>query len=245
MTRHRDRVAIVVGAETSLLRAIAVSLVEGGAAVAVLVHRRSDDEAGRQVLDGTSRALQITVDVTRLDDLSRAVTQVVEFFGRLDVAVNCMFMDEGKGCPLMSLPESDWCASIDAALTGTFLAIKCEAAAILSTVSRGAIVNVGPILGLFGRVGEVAHTTAMHGVLGLTKVASAELGRQGLRVNAVCTGDVYATTEESPGCGSSTHLGRNARPQEIAALVRWLSSDEASYVTGSVHTIDGGATSTL
>lgn len=248
MTRHRNRVVIVVGGDTPIGHAIAARFVKEGATVAVLTRPASEGAVGPRGVAQEEGRLSISVDSTCLDDLRDAVTRVVRTFGRLDHAVNCTCARSERPRPLLELGDEDWCAEIDACVTGLFLAIKCEAGAMLSLSSGGSIVNVGSTLALFGRAGQAASTASMHSLLGLTRVASAELGALGLRVNAVCAGEVEAEPREdgvtTAGSGRA-HLGRRARLDEIAALVSWLCSDEASYATGAVYTIDGGASATL
>jgi NAD(P)-dependent dehydrogenase (short-subunit alcohol dehydrogenase family) len=182
----------------------------------------------------------VVTDVTIAKDVERMVAHAMETFGRLDYAVNNAGI-EGKLAGITDLPEQEWDRVLDTNLKGTFLCLKYEARAMLAGGHGGAIVNVGSV---------------NSGQIGLTTSVSAELAPQGIRVNLVCPGfidtpmhqrargivgdDLYDTV-----LIPRVHTRRAGRPEEIAQTIVFLCSDEASYISGTTLTPDGGFTLTI
>jgi NAD(P)-dependent dehydrogenase (short-subunit alcohol dehydrogenase family) len=176
------------------------------------------------------------------------VQSTLRRFGRLDYAFNnAGILGEAK--PLAELTPENWQRVIGANLTGVFLSLLHEIPALLKT-GGGVIVNNASVLGTVATPGLAPYVAAKHGVIGLTKTAALEYGRQNIRVNAVCPGYVCTPLLDSAGLGTETEagqsfaamqaLGRFASPEEIAAVVLWLCSDQASFVTGHALLADGG-----
>ncbi len=141
---------------------------------------------------------------------------------------------EGMFAPITEFPDEQWENVIDINLKGTFLCMKHQARAMLKAGHGGAIVNVGSVNSFLGFAGGSAYATSKHGMVGLTSSVSAELAPQGIRVNIVC-----------PGFIGRVHQQRAGRPEEIASSIVFLCSDEASYITGTTLTPDGGYTMTI
>ena len=183
------------------------------------------------------------------------VAHALETFGRLDYAVNNAGI-EGQFAGITDLAEEDWDSVLNINLRGVFLCLKYEARAILNCGKGGAIVNVGSINSFLGFPSGSAYVASKHGLIGLTTSVSAELAPHGIRVNLVCPGiidtpmhhrarkllgdEVYDTAVLP-----SIHLRRAGRPEEIAQSIVFLCSDEASYITGTTLTPDGGFTLTV
>ena len=179
----------------------------------------------------------------------------VEAFGRLDFAINNAGI-EGEFQGITEFSEELWDRVLDINLKGTFLCLKYESAAMLEGGHGGAIVNVGSVNSFLGFGGGAAYTASKHGQIGLTTSASAELASQGIRVNIVCPGIIDTPMHQRARAiigdeiyeallQGRVHLKRKGLPEEIAETIVWLCSDQASYVTGTTLTPDGGFTMTI
>jgi NAD(P)-dependent dehydrogenase (short-subunit alcohol dehydrogenase family) len=247
-----EKVAIVTGAGSGIGRASAVLLAESGFRVVVsdIQLDTAQETAGLiQKLGGTSIAIK--TDVTSEDECRALVDLAVSKFGRLDAAFNNAGI---AGYPVLTgdLSLENWQRVIDVNLTGVFNCLKYELNAMKQLGSGGAIVNTASIMGLRGVAGGAAYCASKHAVIGLTKAAALEYGRDNIRVNALCPG--YISTPMTKGIDSvfpekhmQAAISRGAmkrlgEPDEIAEMVLWLCSDSSSFVTGASHVIDAGVT---
>jgi NAD(P)-dependent dehydrogenase (short-subunit alcohol dehydrogenase family) len=193
--------------------------------------------------------------MSQTKDVQRMVAHAIETFGRLDYAVNNAGI-EGRFAGITDLTEEDWDSVLDINLRGAFLCLKYEAKAILNSGNGGAIVNVGSINSFLGFASGSAYVASKHGLIGLTTSVSAELAPQGIRVNVVCPGIIDTPMHQRArqllgdelydrAVIPSVHLRRAGRPEEIARAIVFLCSDEASYITGTTLSPDGGFTLTV
>lgn len=250
------KVALVTGASSGIGRATAEAFAERGASVVVAARRRDAlDALVVQIEESGAKATAITTDVSRASDVERMVAYAIETYGRLDYAVNNAGI-EGKFAAITDLDEDEWDRVLGINLKGIFLCLKYEARAMLDGGDGGAIVNVGSVNSFLGYPTGSAYVASKHGLIGLTTCVSAELAPHGIRVNLLCPGiidtpmhhrartllgdEVYDT-----GVLPSIHLRRAGRPEEIARSIVFLCSDEASYITGTTLTPDGGFTLTV
>jgi NAD(P)-dependent dehydrogenase (short-subunit alcohol dehydrogenase family) len=256
MSDMNGRVALITGASSGIGRATAEAFAAKGAGVVVAARRQ--DELASLVTDIETRggkATAIKTDVSAKKDVERMVAHAIEMYGRLDYAVNNAGI-EGHLAGVTDLTEEDWGNVLNINLTGTFLCLKYQARAMIAGGHGGAIVNIGSVNSFLGFPTGAAYVTSKHGMIGLTTSVSAELAPQGIRVNLVCPGVIDTPMHHrlrgligneiyDEGLLPQVHLRRAGRPEEIAQAIIFLCSDEASYITGTTLTPDGGFTLTI
>ena len=256
MSAMNDRVALVTGASSGIGRATAEAFAAKGAKVVVAARRRDElDSLVAEIESGGGTATAVRTDVSSTEDVERMVAHALEAFGRLDFAVNNAGI-EGEFAGIVDLNEEEWDRVLDINLRGTFLCMKHEARAMLDGGHGGAIVNIGSVNSFLGFPTGAAYVTSKHGLIGLTSSVSAELAPQGIRVNLVCPGIIDTPMHRrlrgligdeayDRGVLPSIHLRRAGSAEEIARSVVFLCSDDASYITGTTLTPDGGFTLTV
>jgi 3-oxoacyl-[acyl-carrier protein] reductase len=240
--RLQGRTAIVTGAARGIGLAIVERFVHEGARVVLL------DRDGPAVQAAAKRlgdpAVAVVADVTKTGDVEQAVRETHERFGRLDVVVNNAGIT-GRSYPIWELTDEDWQEVLAVDLTSVFL--MCRAAVrVMLVQGSGRIVNIASIAGKEGNPTLVPYSTAKAGVIGLTKALAREVATRGIVVNAVApavieTGLLEQMTQSTVDLLiSKIPMGRVGKPEEVAALVAWLASDECSFSTGAVYDLSGG-----
>jgi len=241
----KGKIALVTGAGAGIGRAIATVYAREGATVIV---SDIDDQAGNgtvaQIERLGGRALYQHADTARPEDHAALIATAKREFGRLDVACNNAGVS-GEFNLTADLTNAQWQRVIDINLTGVFFGVREQLRAMLET-GGGAIVNIASILGQVGLENITPYVAAKHGVVGLTKSVALEYGQKGIRINSV--GPAFINTallEPLPPdvrkqLDSMHAVGRVGEPEEVAELVAWLSSDKASFITGSYYPADGG-----
>ncbi len=238
------RVILITGANGGLGQAIARAfLLESAASrVWLAVHSRHD-RADQLVHENPDRCWYVVLDVTRPESWKQAIAQVLARHQRLDVLVNNAGAHEDA--LLATMPVESWRHIISANLDGVFHG--CQA--VLPTMigqRQGRIVNVASLSALLAPPGQANYAAAKAGVVALTQSLAKEVARIGITVNAVCPGFVATgalaalTGEERKAAEARVPMRRFGKPAEVAAAVRFLASDEASYITGSLLKVDGG-----
>jgi NAD(P)-dependent dehydrogenase (short-subunit alcohol dehydrogenase family) len=256
MSDMNGKVALITGASSGIGRATGEAFAARGAKV-VLAARREHELATltSEIESRGGRASFVVTDVAIAKDVERMVAHAIETFGRLDYAVNNAGI-EGQLSGIMDLPEEEWDRVFNINLKGNFLCMKYEARAMLAGGHGGAIVNVGSVNSFLGFPTGSAYVASKHGQIGLTTSVSAELAPQGIRVNLVCPGIIDTPMHHrlrglvgneiyDKVLLQRVHTRRAGRPDEIAQTIVFLCSDEASYISGTTLTPDGGFTLTI
>lgn len=242
------KVAIVTGGSSGMGRAAALAFAREGANVVVADTNVQDgEETVRRFKDSGAEALFVPADVSQATAVEALVNTTIATYGRLDYAFNNAGINEEHG-PLTDCTEAEWDRIISINLKGIWLCMKYEIPQMLK-LGRGVIVNTASVVGLTGGRGFPAYVASKHGIIGLTKAAALDYGKQGIRVNAVCPGTIYTSMYErrvgndpktTARIISEIPLQRLGQPQDIAEAVIWLCSEGASFVTGHSLVVDGG-----
>jgi NAD(P)-dependent dehydrogenase (short-subunit alcohol dehydrogenase family) len=244
-TDMTGKVALVTGASRGIGAAVAHAFRAAGASVAIAA--RDADALDRLVeeLGGEDHALAIPTDVSDPEAAANMVDRVVGRYGRLDFACNNAAGGGHRPTPLAEVSIDEFDSGLAVSLRGVFLSMRQEIPAIISS-GGGTIVNMSSTAGLQAVGGLVSYVTAKHGLEGLTKVAALDYAGVGVRVNAVAPGPILTDNLKRAGAAAqqaaatAMPLGRVGQPEEVAAAVVWLCSEQAGFITGTTLTIDGG-----
>ena len=244
--RLKDKVAIITGSARGIGQATAVKFAAEGARVVVCdLDRKAVDEVVAQITASGAQAIGFTLNVTDKASIAAMVKGVTDKYGRIDVLVNnAGIVDDAM---LRKMTDDQFERVIDINLKGTY---NCARAVVDIMIAQGAgvILNASSVVGLYGNFGQTNYAASKFGVIGMAKTWARELGRKGIRANAVCPGFVETTILKSipqkvmQAMIDRVPLGRLARPEEIANTYAFLASDEASYINGAVIEVSGGAT---
>lgn len=246
MSLFKDKTAIVTGAGSGIGLAIARQFAAEGAKVVVSdVQEAAGQQTVAAIKDAGGEAFFVKADVSRPADQERLVQQTLDQYGALHIACNNAGVG-GPSAPTGEYPIEGWDKVIAINLNGVFYGMRYQIPAMLNS-GGGAIVNIASILGSVGFANSVAYVAAKHGVVGLTQNAAIEYAQKGIRVNAVGPGFIktplveeHMDKEALKFLESQHPAGRLGEASEVAELVTWLSSDRASFVTGSYYPVDGG-----
>jgi NAD(P)-dependent dehydrogenase (short-subunit alcohol dehydrogenase family) len=251
------KVVLITGAGGGIGRATALAFAARGAKVVVVdFDAKLGEESAALVRQAGGQARFVQADVTKSAEVRAYVQAALDEYGRID----CFFNNagiEGKVVPIQEYDEDAFDAVIAVNLKGVFLGLR-HVLPVMLKQGGGTVVNTASVAGLFGGPGMPAYVASKHGVLGLTKVASADVAGQGVRVNAVCPGPVETRMMRSlesqrnpndPGAiadamRAGMPTGRYTLPEEVANMVLYLCSDLSGNVTGTQFVVDGGRSGT-
>ena len=251
MNRLAGKSILLTGAAAGIGRSTALLAAQEGARVAIVdVALAGAEEAAAQIRAEGGEAIALACDVRQSEQVQAAIAATVDAFGRLDGAVNNAGVS-GTLAFSADMAEEDWQHTLDVNLSGVFRCLKYELQQMMAQEGGGAIVNTASAAGLIGLPRAVAYAASKHGVIGITRTAALEYARRGIRVNAVCPGFVETAMvdiwdEMRPGMLDGVRrfnpMRRLGQPDEVAAAIVWLLSDEASFVNGHTLSVDGGVT---
>jgi NAD(P)-dependent dehydrogenase (short-subunit alcohol dehydrogenase family) len=249
MNRFQGRTAVITGAGSGLGHATALRLAAEGARVACLdVAREAAENTAAEITAAQGAARAYQVDVAEPASVRAAVTAAARDLGRPSILVNCAGI--GKFANAHDMPFEEWSRIIAVNLTGTFLMAQAVLPFLLD--GGGNIVNIASNAGLMGQPYSAAYCASKGGVVQLTRALADEYIRRGVRVNAVAPGSITTPLQNAfrqlPEGADSMLIAKlrsplgSSRPEEIAALIAFVASDEARFMTGSIVSIDGGLT---
>lgn len=244
--RLAGRIALVTGGSRGLGKAVVRALAREGAKVAFVYksNQEAADELVRELATDQHEAIALQADVRNKEDADRVVAAVIEKWDRIDILVNNAGII--KDMLLATMKPDDWQIVIDTNLTSVYNFCQAVMRQMISQ-RYGRIINMSSVSAEFGSQGQVNYAASKGGIQGLTKCLAKEVARRNITVNAVapgfCATDMTeAVRNAAPELAKSIPLKRLGEPEDIAGAVLFLASDEASYVTGHVLTVDGGLT---
>lgn len=245
MNRLDARVALVTGASRGIGSAVARRLAAEGASVVVNYAGRADSAGAvvEAIENAGGAAIAVQADVSDSAACAALVEQTIARFGRIDVLVNNAGIT--RDGLLVRMSDDDWASVIDTNLSGAFYLARTVGRLMMKQRS-GSIINMASVVGIMGNAGQVNYAAAKAGLIGMTKSIARELASRGVRANAVAPGFIATDmTDALPESArdaalSSIAMGRLGAPEDIAAAVAFLASDDAEYITGQVIAVDGG-----
>jgi NAD(P)-dependent dehydrogenase (short-subunit alcohol dehydrogenase family) len=248
--RFDGKVAFITGSAGGIGRATALAFAREGAAVVLADLMEADNQqTARLIQEAGGRALAIRCDVTRGESIQTALQQTADSFGRLDIAFNNAGIEQDMK-PLAEVTEDEWDRIMAVDVRGVFLCLKHQIP-VMQQTGGGAIVNTSSGAGVKGFANQAAYAAAKHAVIGLSRSAALDYAAANVRINVICPGVIDTVMIERVTGGTnegrdkmiaSEPIGRLGTPDEIASAVLWLSSDDASFATGTALIVDGGQT---
>ena len=243
--RLKDKVAIVTGAGRGIGLVTAQTFAREGAKVVLCdLDLPEVEAAAAEIGKAGGEAMAVQANTAKTASVQELLAKVLAQFGRVDILVNNAGIIRDK--QLLKMEEADFDSVIEVNLKGVYLCTRAVAE-VMAAQGGGVILNASSVVALYGNFGQTNYVASKAGVIGMTKVWARELGRKGIRVNAVAPG--FIETRMTEGIPEKViekiiekvPLGRMGKPQDIANAYLWLASDESSYVNGHVLSVDGGA----
>jgi len=243
--RLKEKKAIITGAGQGIGRSIALKMAQEGADVVIAeINSNTGNKTKKEVEALGRKALFFPVDVADQGQAQEMVEEVLRAWGKIDILVNNAGFD--RGATLLKVKKEDWDAVLGVHLKGTLNCIQAVASHMIEN-RYGKIVNISSIYAKSGGIAAISYSSAKAGIIGLTKSVAQELGRYQINVNVVLPGLILTPTIAKMAekyknmIVDRTPLGRIGKPEEVANVVAFLASDEASFMTGAAVEVSGGA----
>lgn len=249
------RIALVTGGGNGIGQAVCLEFAREGAKVMVVdIDAAAGEKTVADIRSAGNEAHFFRADVSQSSQVQAYIQHTLSTYGRIDSFFNNAGI-EGKISPLAEYDEDNWDRVMNINLKGTFLGLRYVLPVMIAQ-KKGTVINTASVAGTVGAPNMAAYSASKHAIIGLTKTAAGEVGRQGIRVNAVCPGPINTRMMRSlegminpsepmavaKGNIARNPMGRYGEPEEIARIVVFLASDESDYVNGAAWLIDGGRT---
>lgn len=242
--RVKDKVVIITGAGSGIGRETAVLFAKEGAKVLVTdIDEKGGKETVDEILDNKGDAFFVKLDISNREQTRQVAQEVLNRYGKIDVLINNAGII--KDDLITKMTEEEWDHVIDIDLKGPFNCTQAVAEDMIKH-GNGEIINVSSIVGIYGNIGQVNYASAKAGLIGMTKTLAKELGKKGIRVNAIAPGFIHTPmTAKVPErilemMKEKTPLKRLGQPSDVAYTLLFLASDEANFINGAVIPVDGG-----
>ena len=241
----KNRVAVVTGSWRGIGRAIALKLAEAGASVVVNDIDKAAEAVAQEIRAMGKQSQAVMADVSSASDVARLIETATATYNRIDILVNNAGINRDQ--LLVRMSDDDWDKVINIDLKSVFL---CTRAVLRPMIKQrwGRIISLSSIVGLIGNAGQANYASAKAGIIGFTRSVAREVASRGITANAVAPGFIDTEMTQQLSQNQRQELiaripsGRLGSPEDVAAAVCFLASEEASYITGQVLTIDGGMT---
>lgn len=242
--RLKDKVVIITGAGSGIGKETAILFAKEGAKVVVTdINDKSGEDVVSEIEKNGGSAFFVSLDTSNREQSRQVVQETMEMYGKVDVLINNAGII--SDALITKMTEEQWDKVVDIDLKGPFNCIQAVVEA-MEKHGTGEIINVSSIVGLYGNIGQTNYAAAKAGLIGMTKTLAKELGRKGIRVNAIAPGFIYTPmTEKVPEkildiMKEKTPLKRLGQPDDVGYALMYLASDEANFVNGAIINIDGG-----
>ena len=240
-----DKVALITGATRGIGKQIAITLAKEGYNIALNYRKENEEleQVKKELEESNVEVLAVQGDVSSFEDCENFVKQVIEKFGKIDVLVNNAGIT--KDMLLMRMKKEDFEQVIDVNLVGTFNVTK-NAISYMLKARSGRIINISSVVGISGNAGQTNYSASKAGIIGFTKSLAKEVASRNILVNSVAPGFIETSMTEvlkdevKEEIAKNIPLNRMGTSQDVANVVKFLASDESSYITGQVIQVDGG-----